>query len=48
MKVLITGTSCGIGRAAAVRFLSSGHSVTGIDILGDTITGTSGIPQESS
>lgn len=48
MKVLITGTSCGIGRAAAVRFLSSGHSVTGIDILGDTITGTSGISQESS
>ena len=31
MKVLITGTSQGIGRAIAVRFLAAGHSVLGID-----------------
>ena len=31
MKVLITGTSQGIGRAIAVRFLAAGHAVYGID-----------------
>ena len=31
MKVLITGTSQGIGKAIAERFLSEGHSVLGID-----------------
>lgn len=31
MKVLITGTSQGIGRAIAERFLDEGHEVTGID-----------------
>ena len=31
MKVLITGTSQGIGRAIAVRFLAAGHTVYGID-----------------
>ena len=31
MNVLITGTSGGIGRAAAIRFLEAGHRVTGID-----------------
>ena len=31
MKVLITGTSQGIGKAIARRFLSEGHSVLGID-----------------
>ena len=31
MKVLITGTSQGIGKAIAERFLSKGHSVIGID-----------------
>ena len=31
MKVLITGTSQGIGRAIAERFLAEGHSVIGID-----------------
>lgn len=32
MKVLITGSSGGIGSAAAQRFLSLGHEVCGIDI----------------
>jgi NAD(P)-dependent dehydrogenase (short-subunit alcohol dehydrogenase family) len=31
MKVLITGTSRGIGKAAAVYFLEKGHTVIGID-----------------
>lgn len=31
MKILITGTSQGIGRAIAVKFLSEGHAVYGID-----------------
>lgn len=31
MKVLITGTSQGIGKAVAALFLEKGHSVTGID-----------------
>ena len=36
MKVLITGTSRGIGRASALKFLSNGHEVFGIDIKKDT------------
>ena len=31
MKVLITGTTQGIGRAIAVKFLAEGHTVMGID-----------------
>ena len=31
MKILITGTSQGIGKAIAERFLSAGHDVVGID-----------------
>ena len=31
MKVLITGTSQGIGRAVAEKFLQEGHTVVGID-----------------
>jgi len=37
MKILITGTSQGIGRAIAERFLSAGHEVHGIDRLGPGI-----------
>lgn len=33
MNVLITGSSCGIGRATALKFLDEGHTVFGIDIL---------------
>ena len=32
MKILITGTSQGIGKAIAEHFLKEGHQVTGIDI----------------
>ena len=37
MKVLITGTSSGIGRAIARKFLDMGHEVVGLDILPSTI-----------
>lgn len=30
-KVLITGTSCGVGKAAAKKFLAMGHEVVGLD-----------------
>lgn len=33
MKILITGTAKGIGKALAERFLKEGHEVVGIDIL---------------
>lgn len=38
MKILITGTSRGIGRAIAQKFLSQGHIVAGIDILPASLT----------
>ena len=37
MNVLITGTSQGIGRAIAARFLAEGHTVYGIDVREGTI-----------
>ena len=40
MKIVITGTSSGIGREVALTFLKHGHIVHGIDIHEDTITHT--------
>lgn len=37
MKILITGTHQGIGRAIAIKFLNEGHDVVGIDRLTSTI-----------
>lgn len=37
MKVLITGTSCGVGRATAIKFLENGYNVVGLDIRPTTI-----------
>ena len=38
MKVIITGTSQGIGKAIAELFLSNGHTVIGIDRQGASIS----------
>lgn len=38
MKVLITGTAQGIGKAIAVKFLQNGHEVIGIDKRRQSIT----------
>lgn len=38
MKVLITGSANGMGRAIAMKFLSEGHSVVGVDIEKSTIS----------
>ena len=37
MNVLITGTTMGIGRAIALKFLKEGHKVYGIDIRASSI-----------
>jgi 3-oxoacyl-[acyl-carrier protein] reductase len=37
MNVLITGTSRGIGRAAAIKFLQNGHTVFGIDVENSSV-----------
>ena len=37
MTVVISGSSSGIGRATALRFLESGHTVYGFDIADSTI-----------
>ena len=37
MKVLVTGSSSGIGQAIAKKFLNEGHEVIGMDILESTI-----------
>ena len=37
MKVLISGTSRGIGKAIAEKFLHSNYEVIGMDILPSTI-----------
>ena len=37
MKVLVTGTSKGIGKSIATKFLAEGHEVIGFDILDSTI-----------
>ncbi len=38
MKVLVTGSSKGIGRQVCVKFLAQGHEVLGLDLLEDTIS----------
>ena len=38
MRVLITGTARGIGRACAIRFIEAGHEVIGFDIRESTIS----------
>lgn len=37
IKVLVTGTSSGVGRASAVKFLDEGYEVYGLDIKEPTI-----------
>ena len=37
MKILITGTSSGIGKGIAEKFLNSGHNVYGIDVMDSSI-----------
>ena len=48
MKVLITGTNRGIGRACAAKFLAENHEVYGIDIQGDTISAAKDIPDSKN
>ena len=38
MKILVTGTSSGIGKAISEKFLSCGHEVIGIDVCESTVT----------
>lgn len=38
MRVLITGTARGVGRACALRYLAAGHEVIGFDIRGSSIS----------
>lgn len=38
MKVMVTGSSCGIGRAIAEEFLKHAHEVIGLDILPSSIS----------
>lgn len=37
MRILITGTCRGMGRETAIKFLSEGHSVIGVDLCESTI-----------
>ena len=42
MKVLITGTSRGIGLACALKYLKEGHEVIGMDVCPDPLSGRPG------
>ena len=37
MKLLVTGSSCGIGKAIALKFLNEGHEVIGLDVQSATV-----------
>jgi NAD(P)-dependent dehydrogenase (short-subunit alcohol dehydrogenase family) len=39
MKILITGSSMGIGKSIATKFLNMGHNVIGLDVSAGSITG---------
>lgn len=40
MRILVTGTSSGIGKAIVNKFILNGHAVIGIDVKDPTITDT--------
>lgn len=48
MKILVTGSSQGIGREVCKKFLEEGHLVTGIDLLENTIAEDESIPNRNN
>lgn len=45
MKVVVTGSSCGMGLEIANKFLSEGHEVVGIDVINPTDVSILGNPK---
>ena len=41
MNVVVTGSSCGMGREIALKFLMNGHTVYGLDIQPSSIASES-------